>query len=126
MSNGIWSVSRSWLLYLDDLIASAEKIDRSTTGRTIEKLVGDEAAFDAMPFNLQVNGEAIKKLPDNLRALLPKADRSEPARLSDLIAHHLFAFDPDNIWEFANRHVPALLSPALALRGKVSVLGGEP
>jgi hypothetical protein len=34
MWNGIWSVSRSWLLYLDDLIASAEKIGRLTTGRT--------------------------------------------------------------------------------------------
>lgn len=32
-------MSRSWLLYLDDLIASAERIGRLTTGRRIERLV---------------------------------------------------------------------------------------
>ena len=84
MSNGIWSVSRSWLLYLDDLIASAEKIGRLTAGHTITQFVADEAAFDAVLFNLQVIGEAIKKLPANARALLPEADRSGPARLRDL------------------------------------------
>jgi uncharacterized protein with HEPN domain len=49
-------VSRSWLLYLDDLIASAEKIGRLTSGHSIEQFVADEAAFDAVRFNLQVNG----------------------------------------------------------------------
>jgi len=38
--------------------------------------------------------------------------------LRDLIAHHYFALDPDIIWEVANRHVPALLTHALALRGQ--------
>ena len=79
MSNGILSVSRSWLLYLDDLIASAEKIGRLTAGHTITQFVADEAAFDAVLVNLQVIGEAIKKLPANARALLPEADRSGPA-----------------------------------------------
>ena len=125
MSNGILSVSRSWLLYLDDLIASAEKIGRLTAGHTITQFVADEAAFDAVLFNLQVIGEAIKKLPANARALLPEADRSGPARLRDLIAHHYFALDPDIIWEVANRHVPALLSHALALRDKDADPGVE-
>lgn len=116
MLNGIWSVSRSWLLYLDDLIASAEKIGRLTTGRTVEQFVADEAAFDAVLFNLQVIGEAIKKLPASARTSLPQADRSGPARLRDLIAHHYFALDPDIIWEVANRHVPALLNHAQELR----------
>jgi uncharacterized protein with HEPN domain len=109
-------VSRSWLLYLDDLIASAEKIGRLTSGHTIGQFVADEAAFDAVLFNLQVIGEAIKKLPANARTQLPEADRSGPARLRDLIAHHYFSLDPDIIWEVANRHVPALLHSALTLR----------
>ncbi len=110
-------MSRSWLLYLDDLIASAERIGRLTVGRSIEQFVADEAAFDAVLFNLQVIGEAIKKLPADALASFPDADRRGPARLRDLIAHHYFALDPDIIWEVANRHVPALLNHALALRG---------
>ena len=118
MWRGIWCVSRSWLLYLDDLIGSAEKIGRLTSGRTVEQFVSDEAAFDAALFNLQVIGEAIKRLPADVLALLPAADRSGPARLRDLIAHHYFALDPEIIWDVANRHVPALLKHASALRGE--------
>ncbi|MBE2242193.1 MAG: DUF86 domain-containing protein [Burkholderiaceae bacterium] len=104
-------------MYLDDLIASAERIGRLTVGRSIEQFVADEAAFDAVLFNLQVIGEAIKKLPAEAQALLPQADRRGPARLRDLIAHHYFALDTDIVWEVANRHVPALLKHALVLRG---------
>jgi len=47
-------VSRSWLLYLDDLIESAEKIGRLTAGRTFSTFASDEAAFDAVLFNMEV------------------------------------------------------------------------
>lgn len=43
-------MSRSWLLYLDDLIASAERIGRLTAGRTIGQFVADEAAYGAVFF----------------------------------------------------------------------------
>ena len=47
-------MSRDWLLYLDDLIASAEKIGRLVAGRDLPTLHADEAAYDAVLFNLQV------------------------------------------------------------------------
>ena len=81
-------MSRSWLLYLDDLIASAEKIGRFVAGRTFTEFSSDEAIFDAVLFNLQVIGEAAKKLPADARAAIPEAGGSGPARLRDLIAHH--------------------------------------
>ena len=109
-------MSRSWLLYLDDLIASAEKIERLTSGRNFDQFVAEEAIFDAVLFNLQVIGEAVKKLPDEARLLFTEAHRSAPARLRDLIAHHYFALDPDIVWEVARRHIPALLGEAMVLR----------
>lgn len=109
-------MSRDWLLYLDDLIASAEKIGRLTTGRSLDSLRSDEAAFDAVLFNLQPIGEAIKQLPEPALAQLPEADRRAPARLRDLIAHHYFAIDPSIIFDAATRHVPRLLAHAVALR----------
>ena len=112
-------MSRDWLLYLDDLIAAAEKIGRCTAGRSVDSFVADEAAFDAVLFNLQVIGEAVKRLPEHERAALPAEHRVGPARLRDLIAHHYFAIDPDLIWEVATRHVPALLEHAHVLRAKV-------
>jgi uncharacterized protein with HEPN domain len=112
-------VSRSWLLYLDDLIGSAEKIGRFVSGRTAESFRLDEAVFDAILFNLQVIGEAVKRLPDDVRTELSGAGGAGPARLRDLIAHHYFAIDSDIIWEVATTHVPKLLERACQLRDEV-------
>ena len=84
-------MSRSWLLYLDDLIESAEKIGRFVAGRSLASVSADEAVFDAILFNLQVIGEVVKKLPDEARSAMPDASGSGPARLRDLIAHHFIS-----------------------------------
>ena len=73
MSSGIWSVSRDWLLYLDDLIACTKKIGRLTAGRDAVALRGDEAAFDLVLFKLLVIGESFKQLPEDQLLQLPEA-----------------------------------------------------
>lgn len=109
-------MSRDWLLYLDDLIASAEKIGRLTAGRDLKALRQDEAAYDAVLFNLQIIGEAMKCLPPAQRAGLPPRHQAGPARLRDLIAHHYFAIDADIIWDVITNHVPTLLAEARRLQ----------
>ena len=46
-------MSRDWLLYLDDLIASAEKVQRFLKGRSLDAFIADELLFDAVLFNLE-------------------------------------------------------------------------
>jgi uncharacterized protein with HEPN domain len=111
-------VSRDWLLYLGDLIESGEKIERFVSGRTFETFLSEEAIFDAVLFNLQVIGEATKKLPAEARSALSEAGGSAPARLRDLIAHHYFALDAEIIWEVATTHVPRMLAQARELLKK--------
>ncbi len=108
-------MSRDWLLYLDDMIASAEKIGRFVAGKTCASFVADEMSFDAVLFNLQIIGEAYKNIPQDV---WPEATSAGPARLRDLIAHHYFALDAEIIWEVATVHVPALLIMAQELLAK--------
>ena len=118
-------MSRDPLLYLDDLIASAQKIARLTVGRDVHAFTADEAVFDAVLFNLQLIGEAIKQLPEPVRLQLTPAHRSAPARLRDLIAHHYFAIDAEIIWDVVQHHLPALLDEALALRQSLDGADGS-
>jgi len=92
------------LLYLDDRIDSAEKIKRFISGSSSETFAANEILFDAVLFNLEVIGEAVKKLPDAARSTIPEADWRGPARMRDLIAHHYFAVDPQIVWEVASFH----------------------
>jgi len=109
-------VSRDWLLYLDDLIESAEKIQRFLKGKAFDGFSSDELLFDAVLFNLEVIGEAVKKLPEEAKSAVPEADWSGPARLRDLIAHHYFAVESQIVWETATEHVPRILVHAKLLR----------
>jgi uncharacterized protein with HEPN domain len=118
-------MSRDWLLFLDDLIASAQKIGRLTYGLNAEQLAGNEAAFDAVLFNLQVIGEAVKAFPPEALKGLSAEHRSAPARLRDLIAHHYFSLDSDIIWDVAVHHVPSLLVEALNLRSAADANQGQ-
>lgn len=111
-------MSRDWLLYLGDLIESGEKIERFVSGRTFQTFLAEEAIFDAVLFNLQVIGEATKKLPAEARSALSEVGGAGPARLRDLIAHHYFALDAEIIWEVATTHVPRMLARARELMKK--------
>src|SRR6185503_16596544 len=106
---------------LDDLIASAEKIGRLTSRKTFDTFASDEAVFDAVLFNLQIIGEAMKNLPESARSALSTENASAPVRLRDLIAHHYFALDPEIIWDVVTNHVPRLLAEANALRERVDI-----
>ena len=101
-------MSRDWRLYRDDLIEAAEKIGRFIAGSNASSLRRDEARFDAVLFNLQVIGEAAKRLADS--GVGDDIDWSSPARMRDIISHHYFAVDADLVWEIASVHVPALLT----------------
>jgi uncharacterized protein with HEPN domain len=121
-------VSRDWLLYLDDLIDSAEKMQRFLEGRASEGFASNEMLFDAVLFNLEVIGEAVKRIPEEAKVTVPEADWSGPARMRDLIAHHYFAVDPQIVWEAATQHVPRILAHAKQLRERFdrSDSGGTP
>ena len=109
-------MSRDWLLYLDDLIDSAEKVKRFPEDRRFDGFASDEILFDAVLFNLQVIGEAVKRIPDEAKSAVPEGDWSGPARMRDLIAHHYFSIDAQIVWEAATRHVPRILGHAKQLR----------
>ena len=59
--------------------------------------------------NLHIIGEAVKKLPGDLRERYPDVAWREIAGLRDVIAHAYFALDSDILWDAVERDVPSLL-----------------
>jgi uncharacterized protein with HEPN domain len=103
------SVSRDALLLLEDIEKSCAKIARYADGLTRDQVFTDELRFDGILLNLHVIGEAVKKLPESLRARYPDVAWREIAGLRDFVAHAYFALDLDILWDAIRRDVPALL-----------------
>jgi uncharacterized protein with HEPN domain len=102
-------VSRETLLFLEDIEKSCAKVIRYTEGLERDRVFADEMRFDAILFNLHVIGEAVKKLPLDLRDRYPDIAWREIAGLRDFVAHAYFALDLDILWDAIRKDVPALL-----------------
>jgi hypothetical protein len=77
-------VSRSWELFLRDLLEAARKVIRYAGDRQVEAFVADEMAYDATLRNLEVLGEAAKSIPEEIRQRYPEVDWRGVAGLRDI------------------------------------------
>lgn len=58
---------RTYIVFIEDIIDSIEKIERFISGLNIETFSCDELIRDAVLRNLEVIGEASKNIPENVR-----------------------------------------------------------
>jgi uncharacterized protein with HEPN domain len=59
-------MSRDPRVYLEDVLESIRRINTYVTGLDEVRLGGDELRLDAVVRNLEVIGEAVKRLPEEL------------------------------------------------------------
>jgi len=73
---GIGAFGRSWRyegpsLYLKDMLAAIDAIDEFTEGMSLEAFQADDKTVSAVIRKLEVIGEAVKQIPDDLRTKWP-------------------------------------------------------
>ncbi len=99
---------RTVLQYLDDILESIGNIEEDTTGISFEEFSADRRRRDAVIRNFQVIGEAIKKLPDDLKERYPDTDWKKIAGFRDVITHVYFGIKYTILWDNATNKLPGL------------------
>ena len=103
-------MSRDASLFVDDMIAACEKIERYVARRPRSVFESDEQAFDAVLKNLEVIGEAAKRIPAEIKCSHPEIAWRDIASLRDIIVHEYFGLDLDIVWDVVANRVPVLLA----------------
>ena len=99
---------QDYKVYMEDILAAAEKVIRYTTGLSPENFVQDEKTFDAVIRNLEIIGEAVKNIPDDVRKQFPDIEWKKIAGLRDILIHEYFGIDVEIVWDVITNKLPSL------------------
>jgi len=75
---------------------------------TFEEFKSDEKTMDAVLRNLEVIGEVVKNLPDEIKENNPDIDWKGISRLRDILSHAYFGVDEEIIWDIIQNKIPQL------------------
>ena len=108
-------MSRDPKLYLEDIVEAGGKILRFCEGMDEAAFLADEMAQDAVLRNLEVIGEAVKRLPTEWKDRAPEVPWRDIAGFRDVIAHAYFGVDLGLVWSVVMDDLGPLRGAARAL-----------
>lgn len=92
--------------YLYDIWEAMHRILDYTGGLDYDQFMRDQKTQDAVVRNLQVMGEATKKLSCQLREAYPHIPWREIAGMRDKVVHEYFGINYDIVWTVISRDIP--------------------
>ena len=99
---------RDYRIYLEDILDAVHKVRSYTSGLSKTTFVQDNKTFDAVVRNLEIIGEAVKNIPDSVRANASEIEWKKIAGLRDILIHEYFGIDGEIVWDIVQHKLPAL------------------
>lgn len=109
-------MSRDWRMFLEDILEACRRTRIYTTGLDQDALVGNPMAYDAVLRNLEIIGEAAKRIPPDARELMPNIEWAKIAGMRDWLAHAYFSVNADIVWDVIENKLPELEQTVQALK----------
>ncbi len=107
-------------VYLEDVLEAIRKIREFTRDMSVAALSKDAKTLDAVIRNLEVIGEAVKRLPEGVRNQQPDVEWKKIAGLRDILIHEYFGINVEVVWDVIQHKLSALEEAAKKLLGGAS------
>lgn len=106
---------KDWRVRVEDMLEAIERIGQYVDGMSVEQFLADPRTQDAVIRNLEVLGEASKRIPHDVMQRLPHMPWSRIGDMRNILVHEYHSVDPEIILDAANNDLPPLVAPLRSL-----------
>jgi uncharacterized protein with HEPN domain len=96
------------LIYIQHILESVEKIQKYTDNKTIDLFLEDTLLQDAIIRNLEIIGEASKKVDLDFKVKYPTIEWKKMAGMRDKLIHDYIGVDLWAVWGVVEKILPDL------------------
>jgi len=101
-------VTRDPKIFLGHILESIDRILEYTKNLDEDSFADDDKVQDAVLRRIQIIGEAVKNLPEDLRAAHPQVPWRRIAGTRDKVVHDYFGIDIELVWIVVESQLPGL------------------
>jgi len=94
--------------YLEHILIETDYLLKTSRSLSLGAFLADETLQRAFVRSLEIIGEAVKKLPDDLKLRYPDPDWRRIAGTRDRLIHGYFSVDLELVWDIVQSKIPSL------------------
>ncbi len=101
-------MSPSLIEFLNHIKKETEFLLRNSQNISYDEFISGEFTSRAFLRSLEIIGEAVKKIPQEIRTQYPLIEWKEVTGLRDKLIHHYFGVDYELVWDTIKNDIPKL------------------
>lgn len=113
--------SKDWRVRVEDMLEAIERITAYVDGMSLKQFLDDPRTQDAVLRNLEVLGEASKRVPAAIQHRHADIPWSRIGDMRNILVHEYHSVDPAIILDAARYDLPPLVAPLRAVLHETGV-----
>ena len=107
------------LVFIKHILDSIDAIKEFSKNISKEELISNRLKQSAIVREIEIIGEAVKNISENLKNKNRKIEWKEITGTRDKMIHHYFGVDLNIIWEIIRKDLPILEKQILSIKKKL-------
>ena len=108
-------MTKDWRVRVEDMLEAIERVTSYVDGMTRKDFVADPRTQDAVLRNLEVLGEASKRVPFHIQRRHSDIPWSRIGDMRNILVHEYHSVDPEIVLDAARHDLPPLVAPLKAV-----------